>query len=87
MIINKMTCPLSMFNKINCPIMALNFKETFEQLTDDEKTYTYYLSKACWAGAPIVLFQKSYESPALFIIFQKFFLIIYITIFNFNKIV
>ena len=53
--------------------MALNFKETFEQLTDDEKTYTYYLSKACWAGAPIVLFQKSYESPALFIIFQKFF--------------
>lgn len=73
MIINKMTCPLSMFNKINCPIMALNFKETFEQLTDDEKAYTYYLSKACWAGAPIVLFQKSYESPALFIIFQKFF--------------
>ena len=54
-------------------IQNLNFKETFEQLTEDEKNYIYYLSKACWAGQPIVLFQTSYESPALFIIFQIFF--------------
>ena len=54
-------------------IQNINFKETFEQLTEEEKNYIYYLTKACWAGQPIVLFQTSYESPALFIIFQIFF--------------
>lgn len=59
--------------KFNYPILSLHFKEAFDQLTDDEKLYTYYLQKACCEGAPIVLFQVSYESPALFIIFQNFF--------------
>ena len=54
-------------------IQNADFKESFEQLSDEEKNYIYYLSKACWAGQPIVLFQSSYESPALFIIFQTFF--------------
>ena len=54
-------------------IQNLDFKESFEQLSEEEKKYIYYLSKACWAGQPIVLFQVSYESPALFIIFQLFF--------------
>ena len=53
--------------------MGIHFKEAFDNLSDDEKLYAYYLSKACWAGAPIILFQTSYESPALFIMFQKFF--------------
>jgi dipeptidyl-peptidase-3 len=54
-------------------IHNINFIETFEQLTEEEKNYIYYLSKACWAGQPIILFQTSFESPALFIIFQIFF--------------
>lgn len=54
-------------------VQNINFKETFEQLTEEEKNYIYYLTQACWAGQPIVLFQTSYESPALFIIFQIFF--------------
>ena len=54
-------------------IQNVEFKESFEQLSEEEKNYIYYLSKACWAGQPIVLFQTSYESPALFIIFQLFF--------------
>ena len=54
-------------------IQNVDFKESFEQLSEEEKNYIYYLSKACWAGQPIVLFQTSYESPALFIIFQLFF--------------
>ena len=58
--------------KINS-IQNISFKDSFEQLSDEEKNYIYYLSKACWAGQPIVLFQTSYESPALFIIFQTFF--------------
>lgn len=60
-------------NKLNYPIQAKHFKESFEQLTEEEKEYTYYLTKACWEGVPILLFQISYESPALFIIFQNFF--------------
>ena len=57
----------------NYSILGINFKDAFENLTDDEKTYLYYLSKACWIGKLITLFQNSYESPALFLIFQKFF--------------
>jgi hypothetical protein len=59
--------------KLNNPIMTLNFKDAFDQLTQEEKLYTYYFQRACWEGAPIVLFQISYESPPLFIIFQSFF--------------
>ena len=55
------------------PIIGINFKESFENLTDDEKNYVYHLSKACWAGRILTLFQKSYESPPLFLIFQNFF--------------
>ncbi len=59
--------------KFKHPILSLNFKEAFDQLTQEEKLYMYYMQKACWAGGPIVLFQISYESPPLFIIFQNFF--------------
>ena len=59
--------------KLNYPILSLNFKEAFEQLTQEEKLYTYYFQKACWEGGPITLFQISYESPPLFTILQSFF--------------
>lgn len=54
-------------------IYNLKFKDSFEQLSEEEKCYAYYLTKACWASRPIVLFQTSYEAPGLFIIFQTFF--------------
>ena len=54
-------------------IKPLDYSRSFEQLTEKEKLYAYYLNKACWAGIPISLYQISYESPALFIIFQTFF--------------
>ena len=50
-----------------------DFRESFEQLSEEEKNYLYNLTKACWVGQLIGLFQTSYESPALFIIFQLFF--------------
>lgn len=59
--------------KLNYPILCLNFKEAFDQLTQEEKLYTYYFQRACWEGAPIVMFQVSYESPAIFTVFQSFF--------------
>ena len=54
-------------------IVNVDFQESFDQLTEDEKNYLYYLSKACWTGQIIDLFQTSSESPAMFIIFQRFF--------------
>ena len=54
-------------------IININFNESFEQLTEEEKNYLYYLTQACWTGQIIDLFQTSYESPALFMIFQTFF--------------
>ena len=54
-------------------IKPLDYSKSFEQLTEKEKLYAYYLNKACWAGIPISLYQISYESPALFIIFQSFY--------------
>ena len=70
---------LNLFSLLHClvnssiEIKPLDYSKSFEQLTVKEKNFTYYLNKACWAGIPISLFQISYESPALFIIFQNFF--------------
>ena len=58
---------------VSIEIKPLDYSKSFEQLTEKEKLFAYYLNKACWAGIPISLFQISYESPALFIIFQSFF--------------
>ena len=57
----------------NIEVIPMEYSKSFEQLTEKEKLYAYYLNKACWAGIPISSFQISYESPALFIIFQTFF--------------
>ena len=58
---------------VSIEIKPLDYSKSFAQLTEKEKLYAYYLNKACWAGMPISLFQISYESPALFIVFQSFF--------------
>lgn len=55
------------------PILNIKFKQAFEQLSQEERIFTYYIYRACVEGAPIVLFNLSYESPALFVIFQSFF--------------
>lgn len=60
-------------SKKQISIVNIEFKESFDQLTEEEKNYLYYLSKACWTGQIIDLFQTSYESPALFMIFQMYF--------------
>ena len=54
----------------NIVVVNVDFRESFDQLTEEEKKYLYFISKACWTGQLIDLFQTSYESPALFMIFQ-----------------
>ena len=56
----------------NIEVIPMEYSKSFEQLTEKEKLYAYYLNKACWAGIPISSFQISYESPALFIISPPF---------------
>ena len=55
------------------PISVLECTEPFSLLNDDEKQYTHYLSKASWAGAPIVFVQTSEESPKIFNLFIQLF--------------
>lgn len=57
----------------NYIIMNFDFKEKFEQLSEDEKEHIYYISKAIWTGHLMTLEFKSYESTGLFLIFQTFF--------------
>ena len=55
-------------------IITLNFQSAFENLSSkQEELLIYHLQKACWDEAPIMLFQNSYESPAIFIILQTFY--------------
>lgn len=50
-----------------------NATAAFKTLTNREKNYAYYMEKASWAGAKMVLHQVSYEAPAIFILLHAFF--------------
>jgi len=55
------------------PIVNIECEDAWNLLSQKEKMYCYYLQKACWAGKRICAFQRSYESPALFILIKIFF--------------
>ena len=54
-------------------VQNLAFSHAWKYLTEKEKNYAYYMTKASWAGAKMVPHQISYESPALFCIFLAYF--------------
>ena len=54
-------------------IRNLEYAQSWSHLTGKEKNYAYFLEKASWAGAKMLFHQLSYESPALFLIFQAYF--------------
>ncbi|KAL1460808.1 hypothetical protein WDU94_012751 [Cyamophila willieti] len=56
------------------PIIELQCEDSFNALTDQEKLYTHYLSKACWNGSLISFVQCSPESPVIFILLHKIYL-------------
>ena len=59
--------------KLDTRVQNLEYSSSWSQLTETERNYAYYMSKASWAGALTVLHQISYEAPPLFCIFQAYF--------------
>lgn len=53
------------------PVVQLKCENAFNLLSNKEKLYAYYLSKASWEGAKMCLFQCSKESAYLFMVFQE----------------
>ena len=58
---------------VESPILNIKCGEEFSQLSHSEKLYSYHFYTASWEGAKICYFQRSYESPALFILLQLIF--------------
>ena len=54
-------------------VQNLEYESSWQQLSETERNYAYYMTKASWAGALITIHQVSYEGPALFMIFQAYF--------------
>lgn len=54
-------------------VQLLDCRKSWELLTNTEKLYSYYFSQACVEGAKVCFFQRSVESPGLFLIFQELF--------------
>jgi len=50
----------------NAPVVQLECRTAFENLSNKEKCYAHHLSKASWYGGLIVLVQTSVESAQLF---------------------
>ncbi|CAG9333102.1 unnamed protein product [Blepharisma stoltei] len=63
----------SRFIHIESPVQLLDCLKAWNKLTLKEKFYAHYYSKACWEGSKICYFQKSYESPGIFLLLQEIF--------------
>ncbi|GAA6061288.1 hypothetical protein JCM10212_004694 [Sporobolomyces blumeae] len=47
------------------PVCSLNIKDSFQGLTNQEKLYSHYMSKASWAGGRIIMRQTTASSELL----------------------
>ena len=53
------------------PVLQLDAELAFNNLTEEERLYAHFLSKASWFGSVIDLFQTSFESPPIFTLFVR----------------
>lgn len=55
------------------PIKSIDVTESFNKLSDKEKAYAYYMSKACWEFAPLILDQRSGDAKDISWMFIRMF--------------
>ncbi|MCL4128954.1 UNVERIFIED_CONTAM: hypothetical protein GTU68_000126 [Idotea baltica] len=58
---------------LDTPIIYLKCEEAFSGLTENERKFAHYLSRASWWGGLIIFCQKSPESPILFNMLTRLF--------------
>ena len=58
---------------LDSPISRLEANQAFKGLTDKERLYCHYLSRAAWEGGTICLLQTSPESTPLFLLLRELF--------------
>ena len=58
---------------VESEVQLLDCRKSWSLLSEKEKLYSYYFSQACVEGAKICFFQRSVESPGLFLLFQELF--------------
>lgn len=58
------------FIPLTTNVHKIECAQAWSQLAKKERMYAYYMSRAAWEGSKICYFQRSYESPALFVLLQ-----------------
>jgi len=61
------------FIPVETSIHVFQAESSWNQLATNEKLYAYYMARAAWEGSKISWFQRSYESPALFVLLKLVF--------------
>ena len=57
------------------PVIPLDAREAFQKLTDKERLYSHYMSRASYYGGLVVLIQTSPESPQVKLLRVHLFLV------------
>lgn len=58
---------------VETDVHFLDCSAAWPLLTEKEQLYAYHFTRASWEGAKICAFQRSYESPALFVLLRAIF--------------
>lgn len=58
---------------LDTPISTLDARKAFDGLTEKEKLYCHFLSRAAWEGSTICLLQTSPESVPVFLLLKELF--------------
>ena len=61
------------FIPITASVHSVECETSFGQLDTKEALYAYHMTRASWEGSKICWFQRSYESPALFVLLKLIF--------------
>jgi dipeptidyl-peptidase-3 len=63
----------SPYIQASTPVQLLDCSKAWSLLTTQEKLYAYYFVRASNEGSKVCFFQRSVESPGLFLLFQELF--------------